>query len=99
MARRKTSDSKVYTDWLIYAENDLRAAALLRRSPHTLLLSAFHSHQAIEKTIKAFMLSNKGFAPDGHNIIFLCKMASRINEGFFEIIHGPIGCENTVGTG
>ena len=94
MARRKSTDSKIYTDWMVYAENDLRAAALLRKSPHTLLLSAFHSHQAIEKTIKAFMLANKGYAPDGHNIIYLCKMASRINEGFLDWIDECVALNN-----
>lgn len=79
---------------MIYAENDLRAAATLRRNKYTLLLSAFHSHQAIEKTLKAFVLSQKGYAPDGHNIIFLCKTAARINEGFYNWIDECIALNN-----
>ncbi len=94
MRRKRTRDSKVYTDWMIFAENDLRAAALLRRNKHTLLLSAFCSHQAIEKALKAFMLSQKGYAPDGHNIIFLCKTAAKVNPLFFDWVDECIALNN-----
>ena len=79
---------------MIYAENDLRASGMLRHNKNTLLLSAFHSHQAIEKTLKAFVLNQKGYAPDGHNIIFLCKTASRLNEGFLDKIDECIELNN-----
>ncbi len=94
MARHKSKDSKAYTDWMIYAENDLHAASQLRKNPHTLLLSAFHSHQAIEKALKAFMLAQKGYAPDGHNIIFLCKTAAKVNNGFFDWIDECVALNN-----
>lgn len=94
MRRKRTGDSKVYTDWMIFAENDLKAASLLRRNKHTLLLSAFCSHQAIEKTLKAFMLSQKGYAPDGHNIIFLCKTAAKVNPLFFDWVDECIALNN-----
>ena len=94
MRRKRTRDSKVYTEWMIYAESDLRAAAMLRRNAHTLLLSAFHSHQAIEKTLKAFMLAQKGYAPDGHNIIFLCKTAAKVNDGFLDWIDECVALNN-----
>jgi len=94
MRKKRTRDSKVYTEWMIYAESDLRAAAMLRRNAHTLLLSAFHSHQAIEKTLKAFMLAQKGYAPDGHNIIFLCKTAAKVNNGFLDWIDECVALNN-----
>ena len=94
MRRKKTRDSKIYTDWMVFAENDLRAASILRRNKHTLLLSAFCSHQAIEKTLKAFMLSQKGYAPDGHNIIFLCKTAAKVNPLFFDWVDECIALNN-----
>lgn len=77
-----------------YAENDLRAAASLKRNKHTLLLSAFHCHQAIEKALKAFVLEKKGYAPDGHNIIFLCKTAAKINNGFYDWVDECIALNN-----
>lgn len=79
-------DSRDYTDWMIYAENDLKAAKILCTDEDTLLLSAFHSHQAIEKSLKAFMLSLKGYAPDGHNIIYLCKSAVKVEPLFSDWI-------------
>ena len=79
---------------MVFAENDLRAANLLKRNKHTLLLSAFHSHQAIEKALKAFMLAQKGYAPDGHNIIFLCKTAAKVNSGFNDWIDECIALNN-----
>lgn len=94
LARRKSQDSKIYTNWMIYAENDLRAADSLRKNKHTLLLSAFHSQQAIEKTLKAYMLAQKGYAPDGHNIIFLCKTAAKVNNGFYDWIDECIALNN-----
>ena len=94
MGRKKTRDSKIYTDWLIYAEHDLKAADMLRKNQKTVLLSAFHSHQAIEKALKAFMLEQKGYAPDGHNIIFLCKTAAKVNSGFFDWIDECVALNN-----
>ena len=93
---RKTNprDSKIYTDWMIYAESDLIAAKLLTKNKNTHLLSAFHSHQAIEKTLKAYMLAHKGYAPDGHNIIYLCKTASRVEQGFVEWIDECVALNN-----
>ncbi|MBE6564805.1 MAG: HEPN domain-containing protein [Ruminococcaceae bacterium] len=75
--RINKEDSRRYTDWLEYAENDLLAANALCKQERTLLLSAFCSHQAIEKALKAYLLYEKGYAPDGHNVIFLCKQAAR----------------------
>ena len=94
LARRKSRDSKIYTEWMVFAENDLRASVMLQRNTKTLLLSAFHSHQAIEKTLKAYMLAQKGYAPDGHNIIFLCKTAMKVNNGFSDWIDECIALNN-----
>ena len=82
MSRRKKGDSREYTKWLEYAESDIVAAEFLSKNEVTLKLSAFCCHQAIEKTLKAYFLFCDGYAPDGHNIIFLCKRAMKDNEKF-----------------
>ena len=92
--RSNTSDSRRYYDWLDYAEADITAALDLSDNEETYLCSAFHCQQAIEKTLKAYFLYEDGYAPDGHNIIFLCKMASRINEGFFDWIDECVALNN-----
>ncbi len=94
MRRTNPKDSKIYTDWMIYAESDLVAAKMLTKNKDTLLLSAFHSHQAIEKTLKAYILCEKGYAPDGHNIIYICKTASRIEKGFVDWIDECVALNN-----
>jgi len=84
MARRgkPSGDSKKYYDWLDYAASDLAAAYILKDQQSTLLLSAFHAQQSIEKALKSYFLRRNGYAPDGHNIIFLCKKAARENNDF-----------------
>ena len=74
--RSNTSDSRRYYDWLDYAEADITAALDLSDKEKTYLCSAFHCQQAIEKTLKAYFLYEDGYAPDGHNVIFLCRKLS-----------------------
>ncbi len=73
MSRTRRTDSKLHTDWYEYAERDLAAAALLYKDPFTLIYAFFHCHQAVEKALKGYLLYSNGFAPDGHNLIYLCK--------------------------
>lgn len=88
MSRPRKSDSRLYTDWYDYAERDLAAARLLYKDPFTLLYSFFHCHQATEKALKGYLLYCNGYAPDGHNLVYLCKkVAEQIKEAnrFFEL--------------
>lgn len=82
----KTSDSRRYYDWLDYAETDILSAVDLSDKEETYLPSAFHCQQAIEKTLKAYFLYEDGYAPDGHNIIFLCRKLSKKYREFEEWI-------------
>lgn len=54
---------------------DITAARLLSGDDTVRLYSLFHLHQAIEKALKAWFLAADGYAPDGHNIVYLCKRA------------------------
>lgn len=76
---RKRLDSRRYEDWLVCAEADLYAARLLCARDETLELSAFHCHQAIEKTLKGFYLYHKDYAPDGHNLTYLMRICIKID--------------------
>lgn len=40
------------------------------------------------------MLAQKGYAPDGHNVIFLCKTAMKVNGGFADWIDECIALNN-----
>ena len=94
MARGKTSDSRRYYDWLEYAEADITAAVDLSDNEETYLPAAFHCQQAIEKTLKAYFLYEDGYAPDGHNIIFLCRKLSQKYKKFEEWIDECIETNN-----
>lgn len=77
MSRDNKTDSRRYFDWLSYAAYDVIAAKKLRLDERTFLCSAFHAHQAVEKSLKAFYLFDGGYAPDGHNVIYLCRRLMR----------------------
>ncbi len=92
--RSNTADSRRYYDWLDYAEMDIAAALDLSDKEKTYLSSAFHCQQAIEKTLKAYFLYEDGYAPDGHNIIFLCRKLSGKHREFEEWIDECIETNN-----
>ena len=88
MARHRRGDSKLYTDWYEYAERDLAAAGLLYNDPFTLIYAFFHCHQAVEKALKGHLLYYNGYAPDGHNLVYLCKKVAektKAARGFYEL--------------
>lgn len=89
-----SSDSKRYYDWLEYANADLVSARDLRDNEETLLCAAFHCQQTIEKTLKAYFLYEQGYAPDGHNIIFLCRKLSKNDKEFEQWIDECIETNN-----
>lgn len=76
------TDSRRYYDWLDYAQTDILAAETLGKNEQTYLPAAFHCQQAIEKTLKAYFLYEEGYAPDGHNIIYLCRKLTREHAEF-----------------
>jgi HEPN domain-containing protein len=43
---------------------------------------AFHCQQAIEKSLKGFLLKHTGLIVEGHSLIYLCKESSRYHNEF-----------------
>lgn len=76
------TDSHHYSDWLSKANADLKSALALQNIEGCEQNSAFHCQQCIEKALKAYLLFKKGEHFDGHNLTFLCKMATREDENF-----------------
>ncbi|NLK39426.1 MAG: HEPN domain-containing protein [Clostridiales bacterium] len=88
MSRKRKGDSKLHTDWYDYAKRDVAAARMLYNDPFTIIYGFFHCHQAAEKALKGYLLYCNGYAPDGHNLIYLCrKVGEKIGEvnGFLEL--------------
>lgn len=70
------ADSKRFSDWYKKASSDLSAARILFENGGDLALVAFHCQQAIEKTLKGYILENTEYLLDGHSLIFLIRRAS-----------------------
>ena len=75
-------DSRRYVDWLERAHADLKASRLLFENSGDRLLAVFHAHQTMEKSFKAFLLYAARQHADGHNLMYLCRQALRLDGGF-----------------
>jgi HEPN domain-containing protein len=77
-----TSDSKRYYDWLYHAYQDILSGHMLIDDPRLAEQAVFHCQQAIEKSLKAFLLYKTHKLFDGHNLAWLCKQAALLDSGF-----------------
>ncbi len=84
MSRKSShnSDSKRYYDWLFHAYQDLLAARMLIEDRRLFNPTVFHCQQAIEKSLKAFLLYKHRKLFDGHNLTWLCKQAALTDQSF-----------------
>ncbi len=84
MSRRSnhSTDSKRYFDWLYHAYQDLLAARVLIEDDRLYNPTVFHCQQAIEKSLKAFLLFKHHKLFDGHNLTWLCKQAAMTDQSF-----------------
>lgn len=72
-------DSIRYNDWLEKAKRDLKSAKVLKQNDCGNDVVAFHCQQAIEKSLKGYLLKQTGQVAEGHSLIYLCKEASNYN--------------------
>lgn len=77
-----STDSKRYYDWLFHAYQDLLAARTLIEDDRLYEPAVFHCQQAIEKSLKGYMLYKTRRLFDGHNLTWLCKQAAMLDSGF-----------------
>lgn len=69
-------------EWLEKAEKDSRAAKKLASDEQLWELACFHCHQAAEKSLKAFLVFNKGKLPRIHDLETLAAMCAEIDKDF-----------------
>lgn len=95
MSRRSNhnTDSKRYFDWLFHAYQDLLAAKVLIKDKRLYDAAVFHCQQAMEKSLKGYMLYKTRRLFDGHNVTWLCKQAALADDGFKKWI-SPSTCLN-----
>ncbi|WP_242661384.1 HEPN domain-containing protein [Alkaliphilus metalliredigens] len=72
-------------DWLEKSSNDIKAARILKENDCGYELVAFHSQQAAEKILKAYIINKAGVIISSHSLVFLCKEASKY-EGSFKYL-------------
>ena len=77
-------DSLRYNEWLEKAGRDLKSAKVLKQNDCGNDVVAFHCQQAIEKSLKGYLLKQIGQIMEGHSLIYLCKEASNYNIKFKE---------------
>ena len=82
--RHGNKDSRRFHTWLDNAQEDLIAAGLIIDNPRCYKLVAFHCHQVLEKVLKAYMLFKKNKLMDGHNLLWLCQQAAKIDNDFVD---------------
>jgi HEPN domain-containing protein len=75
-------DSTRYNDWLEIASRDIKSARILKQNDCGNDMVAFHCQQAIEKSLKGFLLKQLGHIMEGHSLIYLCKEALTYNVEF-----------------
>lgn len=80
------TDSKRYYDWLYHAYQDLLSAKILIDDKRLYEQVVFHCQQAIEKSLKAFLLYKAHRLLDGHNLTWLCKQAAMLDGEFTPLI-------------
>ncbi len=74
------AELKYIEQWLEKAEHDLIAAQLIIEiQPIILDIACFHCQQAVEKFLKAFLVSQKQDFPKTHNLDLLLKMCTDIS--------------------
>ena len=74
-------------EWVRKAESDFKTAAhLLKSSPDLAEGTSFHSQQAAEKYLKAFLVWHQIEFPKTHDIEALLKLAGKMDDKIPEIL-------------
>ncbi len=86
MGRHNNSDSKRFYTWLDNAQEDIIAAQMLITNQRCYKLAAFHCQQTLEKVFKAYVLFKSKKLLDGHNLLWLCRQAMKIDKSFVDFM-------------
>ncbi|MDI6591715.1 MAG: HEPN domain-containing protein [Patescibacteria group bacterium] len=78
----KNNQFKLTKEWLIKAQNDLRAAEILYKEKGPSDTLCFHCHQAVEKYLKAYLVFKNIYFEKIHRLWELAKLCSKENKEF-----------------
>lgn len=84
--RHNNNDSRRFHTWLNNAQEDIIAAEIIVSNSRCYKLASFHCQQTLEKALKGFILFKENRLVDGHNLLWLCKQAMKIDKDFTEFL-------------
>ncbi len=79
---RSVPNEKDYTLWLKKASSDLLSAKKLNTDGDTLDTAVYHTQQAAEKALKAYLVFATRQTPRSHDLVELLNLSIRKNSGF-----------------
>ena len=87
MVKYYSSENYSVEDWLNQASDDLRTAQdyINKDENYARKNVCIHSHQSIEKNLKAYLIAKKVDIPNSHNLEKLQKMCEEIDVNFSKI--------------
>lgn len=69
-------------EWLRKSLSDLKSSKKLSDDPETFDCCVFHTHQCVEKILKAFLVREKFAIPKTHDLRFLLELCIKIDPEF-----------------
>ena len=87
MVKHYSAENQLLEDWINQASDDLRTAKdyIDKDENYARKNVCYHSHQAIEKYLKAYLIANKVDFPDSHDLERLRGMCEKIDSSFSEV--------------
>lgn len=81
-------------EWLGYAKDDLESAKVILKETENYHISVYHSHQAIEKIFKWFLLKNNKNFPFIHDIKELFRLVCKVKQINKDLLDGILYIDN-----
>lgn len=76
---------KEVNQWLKFSMDDLDSAEIMFKAGKYNMV-CFFAHQATEKAIKAFLVSQKHNPPRTHNLVDLVNLSAKYNKSFEDLL-------------
>ena len=84
------SDEKYIQEWINKANKDIKAVEKLEKEEDITEIVCFHCQQAVEKYLKALLLSNNEDIQKTHNIDILLNKCKKYNQERERYIGNPL---------
>lgn len=76
----KNEKEIMHEEWFQYAKDDLESAEVIIRETDNYHISVYHSHQAVEKAFKWFLLKNEKQFPFIHDLKELLRLVCEVED-------------------